>query len=344
MNVYRYLKVAASSLLPAPLKILGLWGLYVGRRRMAGVFLDPVLACNLRCKMCYMSNDAQRVPMRGQTLTPADARRIADALYSRALKLQIGCATEPTLYPRLAELIADARSRGVPYISLTSNGKLLASERVSLMALADAGLDELTLSLHGTTREVYEELMPGARYDELLRLPALVADVKERHPGFKLRVNFTVNSLNVDDLAGERFWDLWKGGARPDIVQLRPVQDMGDTAWTDFDLTPLKERYAETIGAVAARCRELGIQCLAPTLGQLDEVATDQDGTSSLISEMTYCYVSPNETYRPDFLDDDTYDSYHRRRGTARRLLRAVFRGNSPSKRQGTKHLNYHVK
>ncbi len=344
MNVYRYLKIAASGLLPARVKLLGLWGLYATRRRMIGVFLDPVLACNLRCKMCYMSDPEGRAPVRGQTLTDADIERIARAFYGRALKLQIGCATEPTLYGRLPELIADARRRGVPYISLTSNGKLIAAGKVDLNRMADAGLDELTLSMHGTTREVYEELMPGARFDELQRLTQIIADVKRRHPAFSVRVNFTVNSLNLHDLEGDRFWSLWADGGLPDIIQLRPVQRLGNTAWTDFDLTPLKQHYDTTIGAIAARAKELGISCIAPTRDQIDEVATDQDGTSTIVSDMTYCYISPETTYKDDFLPTDTYDSYHRRRSTGRRLFGAIFGRNAASKPKGSKHLNYHVR
>lgn len=343
MNVYRYIKAASSSL-PAPLKLLGLWGLYVSRRRMTGIFLDPVMACNFRCKMCYMSDPGQRAALKGETMTDDDLRRIGDALYPRALKLQIGCATEPTLYPRLKELIADARRRGVPYISLTSNGKLLANGRMSLMELADAGLNELTLSMHGATAAVYEELMPGASFGELKALAATIAEVKRAHPGFTLRVNYTVNSLNVGDLEGPGFWNVWAEGGLPDIIQLRPVQNMGGTAWTDFDLTPLKERYDTTIGAIARRAAELKISCIAPTLAQLDEVATDQDAASTLVSDMTYCYVTPSMTYKEDFLPTDTYDSYHRRKRSARRLWAAIFGRRRSSRISGTKHLNYRVK
>lgn len=344
MNIYKYLKLAATGRVPGRVKLLGLWALMVSGRRMAGVFFDPVMACNLRCKMCYMSDPEGRKPMRGQVADDGHLRHLAAAFYGRALKLQIGCATEPTLYPRLAELIAGAKRAGVPYVALTSNGKLIARRRVELRSLVEAGLDELTLSMHGTSREVYEELMPGAKFDELLDLTAMIAEVKREFPGFKLRVNYTINSLNIHDLEAERFWALWNDGGLPDVIQLRPVQDMGDTEWSDFDLTPLKEHYDSTIGAIRSRCSELGIACIAPELEQIDEVATDQDFTSALIKEITYCYVSADSMYAPDFGADDTFDSYHRRKHTARRLLKAVFSLNHrSSKRDSTKHLNYRV-
>lgn len=344
-NIYHYLKVAASGRVPARVKIFGLWAMLVGRRRIAGIFFDPVMACNLRCKMCYMSDAEGRKQMRGQMADNEFIQRLKRALYPWALKLQVGCATEPTLYPNLVKIIAEAKSAGVPYIALTTNGKLIARGNVDLRSLVEAGLNELTLSIHGTSKMVYEELMPGAKFEELLALTECIAKVKKEFPDFKLRVNYTINSLNIRDLEADKFWSLWKPGGEPDIVQLRPVQNMGNTAWQDFDLTPLKELYDSTIGAVCRRCAERNIACIAPLLEQIDEVATDQDFTSALIKEITYCYVSPDSIYAPDFGPEDTFRTYHRRRYTARKLFRAIFsRHRQSSHRKSTKALNYRVR
>ncbi|MDE6811660.1 MAG: radical SAM protein [Muribaculaceae bacterium] len=344
MNIYKYLKLAVSGRIPDRLKLLGLWAFLIGKRRMVGIFFDPVLACNLRCKMCYMSDAKGRQPMKGQRVSGADLDRLAKAFYRRALKLQIGCSTEPTLFPDLPLIISHAKHHEVPYISITTNGKLIAQGRVDLKALAEAGLDEMTLSLHGTSKEIYEELMPGAKFEELKTLTAMIAEVKRCYPDFKLRINYTINSRNIYDLESEKFWGLWAEGGLPDIIQLRPVQNMGETSWNDFDLTPLKEHYDNTIGAIRTRSSELGITCIAPEPDQIDEVATDQDFTSALIKEITYCYVSPDSLYTDDFQTEDNFDSYHRRKKTAMRLLRAVFsRDHKSAKRDSSKHLNYRV-
>lgn len=344
MNLYKMLRIAADGRVPAPLKLLGLWAMHVTGRRIVGVFVDPVMACNLRCRMCYFSNDERRHEMKG-VMTDAQIEAAARSLFSRALKLQIGCGAEPTLYGKLRWLVETGRRYGVPYISLTSNGQLIGSGKVKLAELAEAGLSELTLSMHGTDRECYEYLMPGASFDNLIALIGQIADVKKRWPQFRVRVNYTVNSRNVDGLAEDRFWRLWPDGAQPDVVQLRPVQNMGDTAWDDFDLTPLKEKYASTIGAMVDECRRREIVCLAPTLEQLDCVDDSQDGVSSVIEDLTYCYVSPDICYKDDFVaGEDTYSSYHRRRHTARKLLAAVFSGAHGRGRNASKKLNYNVK
>lgn len=324
--------------------MLGLWALLVSGRRMAGIFLDPVMACNLRCKMCYMSDPEERKPMKGQLISKEKLDRIENSFFKSALKLQIGCATEPTLFKGLTEIIARAKHSGVPYIALTTNGKLIATCNVNLEEMVEAGLDELTLSIHGTSKEIYEELMPGASYDDLLVFTRIIAETKHQYPNFKLRVNYTINSHNIIDLEGDKFWNLWQSGGIPDAIQLRPVQKMGETEWNDFDLTPLKKNYDLTIGAIKRRCTELGIACIAPEQEHIDALATDQDFASALIKEITYCYISPDSTYKADFLENDTFSSYHRRKHTARRILKAAFsRKGESQKRDSSKHLNYKV-
>lgn len=343
MNIYRLLRLAASTAMPAPLKLLGLLAMHLTGRRTIGIFIDPVLACNLRCRMCYFSDPVQRAGMHG-IIADADLDRIGKALFRRALKLQIGCGAEPTLYKDLEGLVRRGRQSGIPYISLTTNGQLIAAGKVSLQSLVAAGLDEITISLHGTSKEIYEELMPGASYDRFVALVDMLAGIKTAYPKFRIRVNYTVNSLNVTDLADDRFWRLWSA-VQPDIVQLRPVQELGETSWKDFDMTRLKELYADTIGSVVGECRKRGIMCIAPSLGQLDTVSTDQDAVSATIEDVTYCYVGPRSCYKADFdIATDSYESYHRRVGTAMRLLRQAFSLNRGGRRRKVvKKLNYKV-
>lgn len=345
MNLYKLMKMAVGHGLPRPVKLAGLAAMFRLRRRTAGVFLDPVMACNLRCRMCYFSDPKKRVQMKGIMSDP-QLNACAKSIFPYALKLQIGCGAEPTLYPNLEQIIATGRQYGVPYISLTTNGQLIGSGKCPLEPLVRAGLNELTLSLHGTTQEVYENLMPGASFETFGRMTAEIARVKRLFPDFKLRVNYTVNSLNVHDLKGDRFWNLWQEGGLPDIVQLRPVQKIGDSDWKDFDPQPLIDNYDTSIGAVAAECRKRGIMCIAPTCGQIEAVAGDQDETAALIEELTYVYVSPQSCYKDDFNpEQETYAAYHKRRHTVRRLLGAALRpASSGHGKNVSKKLNYTIK
>lgn len=341
MNIYKILKVISGGGLPAPVKLLGVWGMHVLGRRTIGIFLDPVQACNLRCRMCYFSDPEKRAAMKG-IMNKDELDRVERVLFPRALKLQIGCGAEPTLYPELIDIVKRARKANVPYISLTTNGQLLIGGKTNLMELAEAGLNELTLSMHGTDKDTYEFLMPGAKFEILQQLIDTIHTVKGRYPDFKVRVNFTVNSMNVDNLMADRFWRLWKG-IYPDIIQLRPVQNLGKTDWNDFDLSPLKEKYKLTIGAMIEACKLKGITCIAPTCEQLDAVDEIQDGVSAIIEDFSYCYVAPGCCYKEDFTKEDTYESYHKRKHTARRLFFAAFKSRKARLRHASKKLNYKI-
>ena len=344
MNMYKILKLISGKSIPAPLKLIGISGMHLLGRRTIGIFLDPVMACNLRCLMCYFSDAAKRRSMKG-IMTDEEIDRVEKALFHRALKLQIGCGTEPTLYPKLEEIVRRGRSAGIPYISLTTNGQLIATGKVDLEKLVEAGLNEITLSMHGTDKDTYEYMMPGAKFENLCTLITIMDKVKKKYPEFVIRINFTVNSMNVDNLTNDKFWKIWEGTADPDIIQLRPVQDYGDTEWKDFDHTPLKEKYDTTIGAVIKECKRRGITCIAPSPGQIDAVNDIQDGVSSIIEDFSYCYVAPGECYKEDFdIEKDTYESYHKRKHTGWKLFKSAFKHSSARSRNVSKKLNYDVK
>ena len=93
-----------------------------------------------------------------------DIELIAETIFKRALKLQIGCGTEPTLYKGLAKIVALGKQYKVPYISITTNANLLDEAKIE--TLLKAGLDEFTISLHGVHKESYEAFMKKASYEK----------------------------------------------------------------------------------------------------------------------------------------------------------------------------------
>lgn len=117
------------------------------------------------------------------------------------------------------------------------------------------------------------------------------------------------------------------------------------TAWTDYDLAPLKQTFDDTIGNTVEQCKASGITVIAPTKEQIDEVATGQDEFSAIVEDLTYCYVSPESAYKDDFdIDADTFYGYHKRRHTARHLLASIFRHGKGRTRKASKKLNYRLK
>lgn len=288
--------------------------------RYVGVFIDPVVACNIRCKMCYFSDPAKRPAPEG-ALTPETISHLKKAVFPKALKMQIGCGAEPTLYRGLPQLIRAGKEAGVPYIEMTTNGQLLTAPTLDEAIMA--GLDGITLSLHGTTKETYEDLMQGASFDRLSGLIETLRKVRMSHPDFKLRVNYTVNNLNKNEILG--LWQLFDG-VRIDVLQVRPIQKLGDTVYNDFEISDYEGFVDDIVSQISRRCRRDGTLTLLPSKENVEKVAHKNTPAVSLLEEVTYCYISPKSCYRPDF-DPQAEDlkRYQHRSGISRRLAKGIF-------------------
>lgn len=320
--------------------MFGLFLLHITGKRYLGVFLDPVMACNFRCKMCYFSDEEKRKSMRG-TLHSEELRLVAHALFHRALKLQIGCGTEPSLSKDLAELVRLAAQYNIPYISLTTNGSLLTRDK--LMEMVASGLHEITISTHGVKKETYEYLMTNGKFEDFLRLLSDLTAVKVVYPSFKIRINYTVNADNFQELG--RFWDTFEG-VPIDILQIRPVQKIGNTEYTNFQLAGIHACYDRVIAPLVNACKEKRVICIYPEKEDLMALEQDSERLENDIESFTYCYISPRYCWEDDFdFRKDTFESYSRRIGLGRKIFKAIFRRKKKSAASGayTRKMNYTV-
>lgn len=314
----------------------GIFTYHILGKRYLGIYIDPSLSCNLRCKMCYFSDAEKRQQLKGNISTP-DMHTIASALFHRALKVQIGCGAEPTVSSNWVELVVLAKKHGVPYVSLTTNGNLLT--RHKLEQAIEAGLDEITLSAHGMTPHTYETLMTNARFDVFVQLTNNLRELKDKYPKFKVRVNYTINRDNFDELIN--LPEVM--GNVPDIVQVRPIQKIGNSQYDNFDLSYIRQNYDKVLMRFVNRCREQGIEVIYPSKANLDMLSKSAD-YDNRIEEATYCYVSATSCWKPDFdFRNETFESYAKRTRLARKLFRAIFGKQKKSIVDTTRKLNYTV-
>ena len=106
------------------LKFFGLFLLHKFNKRYLAVHFDPINACNLRCKMCYFTDKEYVKKLKG-CFDKDELPQLGKAVLKRALKFQIGCGTEPTLYNNLDDVIKLGNQYKVPHIALTTNVNLL---------------------------------------------------------------------------------------------------------------------------------------------------------------------------------------------------------------------------
>ena len=130
----------------------------------------------------------------------SEIERLAAMFFGDALQVHIGCAMEPTMFKDYPWLVEVAKRHRVPFVGFTTNGQSLNEE--GLARMTRAGLDEITVSLHGVTRETYETLMKGADYDQLHATFALIDAVRTKtESSLRLRVNYTICPDNLAERA-----------------------------------------------------------------------------------------------------------------------------------------------
>ncbi len=281
---------------------------------------DPVVACNLHCQMCYFSDKAFRKKNKG-VFSADEVDRLAKMFFPRTLQVVFGCGAEPTLYKDYPDLVRIAKSHGVPNVGMVSNGQLMTED--AIRALVSNGLDELMLSVHGVTQESYERLMTGASFDRfhevLATFDRVKAELGVRDPS--LRINYTVNPDNLHEL--DQFFDVF-GGYNIATLQVRPIMDIGQTAYRSFDLDRFVDDYDAILGRLSEQCKARGIQFLAR---QSDPgYRTGQEDYGAIALDSVLRYVSPQRVWRTDFdWRNEDYDAFCKRIGFSGSLLRAVF-------------------
>ncbi|MBB6276602.1 radical SAM protein [Porphyromonas circumdentaria] len=330
-------KVSKSSNTRLKLAIIAI--LHLLHKRYIGVYIDPVLACNLRCKMCYFS-DSQKVKEMKGSLSREEIEALAHSLFDHALRLQIGCGAEPTLSKETLHLIELGKTHQVPFISLITNGNLLSYEDVE--NYARAGLNELTLSLHGTTRDTYEYLMERGSFDKFIHLLEHAHKVKKLYPSLQIRINYTLNEDNLADLA------LLPQLIAPyaiDKVQIRPVQKIGDSAYSNFSMKQLIDNYETIIIPVQEQLTNRGITLLCPSKKKMSITQRPPRKLDMLFEEFTYYYLSPKSLDKADIDFRTTpFSTYASQKKVLLQIVKAIATPNNKYQEKGaytTKKLNY---
>lgn len=331
MNIYKLLKLNRV-VKNHRIKFLGLYLLHKLKMRYLAVNLDPVMACNLRCKMCYFTDADFVKTLKGQ-FKKEELNQVAKTIFKRALKLQIGCGTEPTLYKNLVRIVELGKAYKVPYISITTNANLLDEEKIE--ALLKAGLNEFTISLHGVTKESYESFMKKASYEKFHNAFKAFEKLKQKYD-FKVRINYTFNKDNFYEL--NEFFNHFNGKSF-DILQIRPIQKIGNTEYNDFDLESLRLDYSKLIASIRNQCKQNNIILLAPN----KIPKKSETNSSSYIFDYTFCYVSPNKFWKPNFKwKTQNFEEFSKEIKWSKMLFSNIFKSKSELKTLSNR-LNYEI-
>jgi radical SAM protein with 4Fe4S-binding SPASM domain len=189
--------------------------------------IEPVMGCNLRCPMCPVTEAP--AAMNGRTpvlMTPETYRRILQQIGDRPRSVLLTVFGEPLLHPRIEEFVRLAK-QDRHHVALITNGTKLSRDVAG--ALMDAGLDVLTMSIDGLTKETYESLRIRGRHEVVFgNLRGLVAQNVERGYPLRIELNYVVSSRSESEV--EDFFQEFSPLVHR--INFNPIADFGG----QFDL------------------------------------------------------------------------------------------------------------
>lgn len=159
------------------------WNEYPSKSQVADypllVDLEMASRCNLTCPMCPTVTDEfiqKRVaPYKRGLLDFALAKKIIDEIAGKVPALRLSWVGEPTLHPKLIEVVRYAKQKGIREVSFLTNGtKLKLSYFIQLV---DAGLDWVTVSVDGMG-DTYNDIRKPLKFDETLAKLHAMAEYK----------------------------------------------------------------------------------------------------------------------------------------------------------------------
>ena len=147
------------------------------------LWIEPTSRCNLRCGYCP-NKDIEKTD---HGFMDVDLfKSIIDQVAAHAYDVNLFHRGEPTMHPRLPEMVAYARSKGL-FTRIHTNITLLNEKKAR--ALLAAGLDYMSCSFDGYTKDMYEKNRVGGKFDWALGHLKGFLELKKR---LGLRHPFTV--------------------------------------------------------------------------------------------------------------------------------------------------------
>jgi len=224
--------------------------------RPLSVFMDQNNRCNLKCRMCGFS-DVRVAALAKYDMPRALFDSIAAQIFPLTNLLVLSILTEPFMTRDFPDRLDRVREFGVPYSEIITNGTLLTE--ASIRKILDARITCLTFSIDGGTRETYEAIRVGARFQSVMYNVSLFQSMRRNH-GYglpALRVNHVLSEENID-----HFDDFLGLAAKihPERIGVRTVSRMSNAPIQENRDPAFWEKVVGARAKLSAFCARTGIE------------------------------------------------------------------------------------
>ncbi|HMK37309.1 MAG TPA: radical SAM protein [Desulfomonilaceae bacterium] len=163
-------------------------------RRWRLLQVESALSCNLRCVMCPWKEVRERTHNRA--VMERDVWEAVRPHLPDVVSVDFTGGGEPLLQPRLAQMVAEAKSAGCETGILTN--ALLLNPNIA-DELISSGLDWLCVSIDGADKETYERIREGSNFERICDNLAQISRLR-RGAVPKTMINFVMMPANVHQL------------------------------------------------------------------------------------------------------------------------------------------------
>ena len=218
-------------------------------------------SCNLRCPSCRKSMIFHKEGS-AYNLGIRLADRINDWLhdYSQPIQVHMGSDGDPFASHVYRHFMEHTPERDNIKYSILTNG-LMFKEFHTRVPYVINNLQELGVSIDGATKDTYEKLRLGGKWEKILEGLECMAEQKQKH-GFRFILHFVVQKDNYHEM--ETIIDLGEEyGA--DRVWLNKIEDWGTS--DDFNAQDIwatsdyKEQLSKVINRIHNRNNDRFIEC-----------------------------------------------------------------------------------
>ena len=230
-------------------------------RRFVSFNLEPTFRCNLECEMCpRFSSEDPHLDMSMETYL----RIRQDMIYAHTVDFT-GWG-EPMLHREIYRMVRLAKEQGC-VTSMTTNGTIL--NRRNSMALIEAGMDRLTISVDGMTEATYNSIRLGASFETVTKKVTEFGRLaRGTGSSLLLGIAFTVQEQNAHELDLVLPWMESCGARVLHLKQLNVVSNSWDweQSFLKYRLEPGSagagplEDLESRISRLLERARPMGIE------------------------------------------------------------------------------------
>ncbi|MDP1845158.1 MAG: radical SAM protein [Candidatus Moranbacteria bacterium] len=188
--------------------------------------------CNNKCLFCLDSDNQD-----GSIISKQEIKNKLLEGRGKKIKEVIFSGGEPTIHPDFIEIIGAAKKMGYSHVQVVTNGRMFAYHDF-LMSAANNGMDEITFSIHGHSKELHESQsqIKGSFKQTFAGLQNAI-----KMKNLKVNISVVVNKLNffhllemveyfeklgINKLYLHRILPLGRAWKNRDSLITRPNEDM----------------------------------------------------------------------------------------------------------------------